>query len=109
MQDAVPIRLGQEFAAYALTLRRGVRRLQDAADGRREQNIGATAVGPGSTPSPQYIDLVVALPRRADRPPDPPRGAPGPGHPVDAADARGLGRHCAASPSTSSRSARTCG
>ena len=59
MQDAVPIRLGQEFAAYALTLRRGVRRLQDAATAVAEQNIGATAVGTGLNAEPQYIDLVV--------------------------------------------------
>jgi aspartate ammonia-lyase len=59
MQDAVPIRLGQEFAAYALTLRRGVRRLQDAAAAVAEQNIGATAVGTGLNAEPEYIDLVV--------------------------------------------------
>jgi len=39
MQDAVPIRLGQEFAAYALTLRRGVDRLATAAESICEQNI----------------------------------------------------------------------
>jgi aspartate ammonia-lyase len=59
MQDAVPIRLGQEFAAYALTLRRGVERLQAAAGSIAEQNIGATAVGTGLNAEPEYIDLVV--------------------------------------------------
>ena len=59
MQDAVPIRLGQEFAAYALTLRRGVDRLQAAADSIAEQNIGATAVGTGLNAEPEYIELVV--------------------------------------------------
>jgi aspartate ammonia-lyase len=59
MQDAVPIRLGQEFAAYTLTLRRGVDRLQAAADSIAEQNIGATAVGTGLNAEPEYIDLVV--------------------------------------------------
>ncbi len=59
MQDAVPIRLGQEFAAYALTLRRGVDRLQTAADSIAEQNIGATAVGTGLNAEPEYIELVV--------------------------------------------------
>ena len=92
MQDAVPIRLGQEFAAYALTLRRGVDRLQAAADSIAEQNIGATAVGTGLNAEPEYIELVVALPRRADRPSAPRRRAPRPGHPFDAPDARGLGR-----------------
>jgi aspartate ammonia-lyase len=59
MQDAVPVRLGQEFAAYALTLRRGVERLQTAAQSISEQNIGATAVGTGLNAEPQYIELVV--------------------------------------------------
>ena len=59
MQDAVPIRLGQEFAAYALTLRRGVERLQTAAQSIAEQNIGATAVGTGLNAEAEYIELVV--------------------------------------------------
>jgi aspartate ammonia-lyase len=59
MQDAVPIRLGQEFAAYALTLRRGVERLQTASQSIAEQNIGATAVGTGLNAEPEYIELVL--------------------------------------------------
>jgi aspartate ammonia-lyase len=59
MQDAVPIRLGQEFGAYALTLRRGLERLQTAAASIEEQNIGATAVGTGLNAEPEYIALVV--------------------------------------------------
>jgi aspartate ammonia-lyase len=59
MQDAVPIRLGQEFAAYALTVRRARGRIADAADGLLEQNIGATAVGTGLNAEPEYIELVV--------------------------------------------------
>src|ERR1035437_1067035 len=59
MQDAVPVRLGQEFAAYALTLRRGVEQLQAAARSIDEQNIGATAVGTGLNAEPQYIEIVV--------------------------------------------------
>ncbi len=59
MQDAVPVRLGQEFAAYALTLRRGVEQLQAAAHSIDEQNIGATAVGTGLNAEPEYIKLVV--------------------------------------------------
>jgi aspartate ammonia-lyase len=59
MQDAVPIRLGQEFAAYALTLRRARARIAAAAEGLHEQNIGATAVGTGLNAEPEYIELVV--------------------------------------------------
>ena len=59
MQDAVPIRLGQEFAAYALTLRRAKERIEQARDGLLEQNIGATAVGTGLNAEPEYIELVI--------------------------------------------------
>jgi aspartate ammonia-lyase len=61
MQDAVPIRLGQEFAAYALTTRRAHARILQAAEGLAEQNIGATAVGTGLNAEPEYIDLVVGF------------------------------------------------
>jgi aspartate ammonia-lyase len=61
MQDAVPIRLGQEFAAYALTLRRARARLVYAADAIKEQNIGATAVGTGLNAEPEYIRLVIGF------------------------------------------------
>jgi aspartate ammonia-lyase len=59
MQDAVPIRLGQEFAAYALTIRRARENIASAAEGLLEQNIGATAVGTGLNAEPDYIGLVV--------------------------------------------------
>ncbi len=61
MQDAVPIRLGQEFAAYALTVRRACARIEAATEGIREQNIGATAVGTGLNAEPEYIRLVVGF------------------------------------------------
>jgi len=59
LQDAVPIRLGQEFAAYGLTVRRAREAILQAADGLAEQNIGATAVGTGLNAEPEYIDRVV--------------------------------------------------
>jgi aspartate ammonia-lyase len=59
LQDAVPIRLGQEFAAYALTVRRARDRMLQAAEGLAEQNIGATAVGTGLNAEPEYIGLVI--------------------------------------------------
>ncbi|MFI5255282.1 MAG: aspartate ammonia-lyase [Candidatus Limnocylindrales bacterium] len=61
MQDAVPIRLGQEFAAYALTLRRARARIAAAGEGIEEQNIGATAVGTGLNAEPAYMEAVVRL------------------------------------------------
>ncbi len=59
MQDAVPVRLGQEFKAYAITLRRGLDRLLAAAESIEEQNIGATAVGTGLNAEAEYIKLVI--------------------------------------------------
>jgi aspartate ammonia-lyase len=61
LQDAVPIRLGQEFAAYALTVRRTRSSIATAAEGLLEQNIGATAVGTGLNAEPEYISRVVEL------------------------------------------------
>ncbi|HEY8167625.1 MAG TPA: aspartate ammonia-lyase [Candidatus Limnocylindrales bacterium] len=59
MQDAVPIRLGQEFTAYALTTKRAAARILTAAESVAEQNIGATAVGTGLNAEPAYIEAVV--------------------------------------------------
>jgi len=54
MQDAVPIRLGQEFAAYGVAMRRSAEALRQAADGLRELGLGGTAVGTGLNTHPQY-------------------------------------------------------
>jgi aspartate ammonia-lyase len=58
LQDAVPIRLGQEFGAYALSVRRGLGKLRTAADSLLELNLGATAVGTGMLAEPAYIERV---------------------------------------------------
>jgi fumarate hydratase class II len=59
LQDATPIRLGQEFAAYGHTIERGVARLRRAADDLRELGIGGTAVGTGLNAEPQYPEKMV--------------------------------------------------
>src|SRR3981081_499590 len=59
LQDATPIRLGQEFAAYGHTIERGADRVAHAADALRDLGIGGTAVGPGFTPEPAYPALMV--------------------------------------------------
>lgn len=61
MQDAVPIRLGQEFAAYARVLGRDIRRLEQTRENLYEVNIGATAVGTGLNAEPKYITRVVEI------------------------------------------------
>src|SRR6185436_16635399 len=45
LQDATPVRLGQEFTAYGHTVERHREKLAQAADWLREMNIGGTAVG----------------------------------------------------------------
>ncbi len=59
LQDAMPIRLGQEFTAYARTMRRNLHRVQQAADFLRELAIGGSAVGTGVNVEPEYPALMV--------------------------------------------------
>jgi aspartate ammonia-lyase len=58
LQDAVPIRMGQEFAGYAWTVRRDARRIEDATAYLREINLGGTAAGTGMNTHPQYAMTV---------------------------------------------------
>jgi fumarate hydratase, class II len=59
LQDATPIRLGQEFTAYGHTVQRHRHKLEDAAEWLRELNIGGTAVGTGINAEREYPDLMV--------------------------------------------------
>lgn len=59
LQDAVPIRSGQEFSAYAKVLSRDIRRVSNSLKNLYEINIGATAVGTGLNADQKYIDTVV--------------------------------------------------
>ena len=54
LQDAVPVRLGQEFAAYAKAVERDAERIKAAAEGLRRLGIGGTAVGSGLNAHPEY-------------------------------------------------------
>jgi len=58
MQDAVPMTLGQEFSAFANTLREDVERLAEAQALIREINLGATAIGTGINAPPGYTAMV---------------------------------------------------
>ncbi len=58
LQDAMPIRLGQEFTAYAGTLERCRKRIAEAADYLNDLGIGGSAVGTGVTVEPQYPALM---------------------------------------------------
>jgi aspartate ammonia-lyase len=59
LQDAVPIRLGQEFIAYSVTLGKMRRKIEHAAEALLELNIGATAAGTGLNSDPRYQKAVV--------------------------------------------------
>jgi aspartate ammonia-lyase len=59
LQDATPIRLGQEFAAYGHTILRHRAKLVEAARWLRAMNIGGTAVGTGINAEPAYPGLMV--------------------------------------------------
>ena len=54
LRDAVPIRLGQQFGAYAVTVAKCSRRIRAALDGLKELNVGATAVGTGINSTVAY-------------------------------------------------------
>ncbi len=54
LQDAVPIRLGQEFAAYAATIGKCQERIAAAARSLEELGIGGSAAGTGLNTHPQY-------------------------------------------------------
>jgi fumarate hydratase class II len=54
LQDAVPVRLGQEFAGYARAVERDLERIRSAAMGLRRLGIGGTAVGSGLNAHPSY-------------------------------------------------------
>jgi aspartate ammonia-lyase len=54
MQDAVPIRLGQEFAAYGKAIRKARSAITTSADSLRELGLGGSAVGTGLNTHPDY-------------------------------------------------------
>ena len=61
LQDAVPIRLGQEFSAYARVVSRDKGRLQDTIEDLKVINLGATAVGTGLNADQDYVENVTEI------------------------------------------------
>lgn len=59
MQDAVPIRLGQEFKAYSVAVMRDIHRMEKAMDEMRTLNMGGTAVGTGINADENYLKWIV--------------------------------------------------
>ncbi len=61
LQDAVPVRLGQEFAGYAQMMRNGLARLASVKPRLAEVALGGTAVGTGLNAPPGFSDRVIDL------------------------------------------------
>jgi fumarate hydratase class II len=74
LQDAVPVRLGQEFSGYAQQIRNGLDRLASVKPRLAELALGGTAVGTGLNARPGFADAVIA--RVAERTGHPFRPAP---------------------------------
>jgi aspartate ammonia-lyase len=59
LMDAVPMRLGHEFRAFAVTLGEDIERLREVANLLREINLGGTAIGTGINTPEGYSELVI--------------------------------------------------
>jgi aspartate ammonia-lyase len=60
MQDAVPMRLGQEFAAYAVAVRKAADNIRQNSESLRELGLGGSAVGTGINTHPDYREKAIA-------------------------------------------------
>jgi fumarate hydratase class II len=58
LQDATPIRLGQEFTGYAGQIERGIQRVKKAREDLTEVALGGTAVGTGVNTHPEFASKV---------------------------------------------------
>jgi fumarate hydratase, class II len=61
LQDAVPMRLGQEFGGYARQVELSQTRIRQALDGMYELPLGGTAVGSGMNAAPKFAQTAIAI------------------------------------------------
>lgn len=61
LQDAIPIRLGQEFKGYARQIELGIERIQKSVKSLFELPIGGTAVGTGINTHPHFARLAISV------------------------------------------------
>jgi fumarate hydratase class II len=61
LQDAVPIRLGQEFSGYAEQIRLGIKRVKNVRESLSRLALGGTAVGTGLNTHPEFASRVIDL------------------------------------------------
>ena len=61
LQDAIPISLGQEFAAYAKVIKRDHKRFDSAIETLSQVNLGGTAIGTGLNADENYVKEIVGV------------------------------------------------
>lgn len=61
LQDAVPIRLGQEFGAYSSVVKRDIARIKRTIEDLKTVNMGATAIGTGINADEDYVKNIVPM------------------------------------------------
>lgn len=59
LQDATPIRLGQEFSGFASMISHGIDRIEESLDHLLELAVGGTAVGTGINTHPKFPQMVI--------------------------------------------------
>jgi len=59
LQDAIPMRLGQEFSGYASMVKHGRKRVEKTEEHLSELAIGGTAIGTGINTHPRFANLVI--------------------------------------------------
>jgi fumarate hydratase, class II len=64
LQDATPIRLGQEFGGYAQQVALGIRRIRNGAESLSQLPLGGTAVGTGINTHPLFAKKVISIIKR---------------------------------------------
>ncbi len=61
LQEAVPIRLGQEFNAYCSVVKRDIIRIEKAGESLKTVNLGGTAIGTGINANPVYLETILPV------------------------------------------------
>ncbi len=61
LQDAVPMRMGQSFNAFATAINRDIERIKNALGEMRIVNIGATAIGTALNANPKYLETIIGV------------------------------------------------
>ena len=61
LQDAVPMKVCQEFGAYRSMIERNIQKIEGSLAPMHEINLGGTAIGTGINTTPEYLDQIVPV------------------------------------------------